>query len=174
MKIALTGAAGFIGSCILWKLNQEGLDDIIAVDRLDETQKWRNLAGKSFADYFEADDFIGLLYDGDIGDLDVIIHMGACTSTTLTDSRYYMENNYEYTKLLAEYAAEKDVRFLYASSAATYGDGRFGFSDDDAVTKKLQPLNMYGYSKQLFDTWVLRNKLETKFVGFKFFNVYES
>jgi len=172
MKIALTGAAGFIGSCMLWKLNEEGFDDIITVDRLDETDKWKNLVGKNFADYFDADDFIELLEEGMFYGLDAVIHMGACSSTTLDDSYYYMKNNYEYTKRLAEYCAENEVHFIYASSAATYGDGSMGFSDDDEVTPSLQPLNMYGYSKHLFDLWVLRNELQTTFAGLKFFNVY--
>lgn len=172
MKIALTGAAGFIGSCLLWKLNEQGYDTIFTVDRLDTTDKWRNLVGKRFADYFDADDFIDMVEEGVFDDLDVIIHMGACTSTTLDDSYYYMKNNYEYTKRLAIFAEKKNVRFLYASSAATYGDGSRGFSDDDAATPELQPLNMYGYSKHLFDLWVLHNNLQKKFTGFKFFNVF--
>ncbi len=172
MKIVLTGAAGFIGSCMLWKLNQDGYEDIITVDKLDESEKWKNLVGKKFSDYFDAYDFIEMAEEGIFYDIDTVIHLGACSSTTLNDSYYYMKNNYEYTKRLAEYCAENDIHFVYASSAATYGDGSMGFSDDDSDTLELKPLNMYGYSKHLFDLWVFRNNLHTTFTGLKYFNVF--
>jgi ADP-L-glycero-D-manno-heptose 6-epimerase len=104
--------------------------------------------------------------------IDVVIHLGACTSTTEQNASYMMENNYVYTRRIAEWALKNKKRFLYASSGATYGAGEIGYSDKDEVTPKLKPLNVYGYSKHLFDLWVLRNNLHKEFVGFKFFNVY--
>lgn len=170
--IILTGGAGFIGSCFLQKLNEEGISDVIVVDHLDETDKWRNLLGKSFLDYIQKDDFLSLIEGHKLPRPKAVVHMGACTSTTLTDADYYLKNNYEYSKTLAEWALAGKASFLYASSAATYGDGSEGYSDDDENTRRLQPLNMYGYSKHLFDLWVLDNGLIDKVTGVKFFNVF--
>ena len=171
--IILTGGAGFIGSCILWKLNEEGVDDIIVVDKLDKSDRDRNLENKKYKDYLDKDEFIRLVSGNKLGwDIDCIIHMGACTSTTSDDKDYMMSNNFEYSLRLAKWAIEKRVFFIYASSAATYGDGSLGFSDSDQVTKRLRPLNIYAYSKHLFDLWVINNKLSDKVVGLKFFNVF--
>ena len=173
MKIIVTGGAGFIGSCLLWKLNQEGISDILVVDHLGDSLKWRNLIGKDFKDYIEKDDFLKLVGEDKVDrDVDIIVHLGACTSTTCFDATYMMKNNYEYSRELAKFALRRKIRFLYASSGATYGSGEDGFSDEDEVTLKLKPLNIYGYSKQLFDLWVLRNGLINKVTGFKFFNVF--
>ena len=170
--IILTGGAGFIGSCFLWKLNQEGINDIIVVDHLDDTEKWKNLNGKKFRDYIQKDDFLCQVEKGGIKKPKHIIHMGACSSTTLTDADYYIKNNYEYSKILAQWACKEKVPFIYASSAATYGGGELGYSDSDENSERLNPLNMYGYSKQLFDMWVLRNGFEKNVTGLKFFNVF--
>lgn len=170
--IILTGGAGFIGSCFLKKLNDEGVSDIIVVDDLDETEKWRNLTGKKFRDYVQKDEFLSKIETGKFPKPDHVIHMGAASSTILTDTAYYMKNNYEYSKVLTEWALKSKSKFLYASSAATYGDGRFGYSDSDENTKRQAPLNMYGYSKQLFDLWVLDNGLIGSMTGLKFFNVF--
>ncbi|HOU36589.1 MAG TPA: ADP-glyceromanno-heptose 6-epimerase [Candidatus Omnitrophota bacterium] len=173
MKVIVTGGAGFIGSCLISKLNAEGVGDILVVDELADTEKWKNLCGKTFEDYIEKKDFLSLLESGRLGtSFDRIIHMGAATSTTETDASYLVENNYRYTRRLCEWALAKKVHFLYASSAATYGDGSLGYSDNDEVSLALRPLNMYGYSKQLFDLWLIRNKLTSKVTGFKFFNVF--
>lgn len=173
MRVVITGGAGFIGSCILWKLNQMGIDNILVVDRMDETDKWRNLVRKKYADYMDADDFLQAVEVGALdGSIDMVIHMGANSATTGTDSQEYMYNNYQYTKRLAIYCLDKAIPFLYASSAATYGDGELGFSDRDETTPSYAPLNMYGYSKHMFDLWVLRNNVQDKLIGFKFFNVY--
>ncbi|MBL7156640.1 MAG: ADP-glyceromanno-heptose 6-epimerase [Candidatus Omnitrophica bacterium] len=173
MKVLVTGGAGFIGSAIVWKLNAAGIQDIIIVDHLAGSEKWKNLVGKRFEDYVEKDKFLSLLDDPSLKNkIDVIIHMGACTSTTETDATYMMENNYVYSKRLAQWALKNRKRFLYASSAATYGSGKDGYSDNDKVTPGLKPLNVYGYSKHAFDLWVLKNRLQKEFVGFKFFNVY--
>lgn len=171
--IIVTGGAGFIGSAFVWKLNEEGIDDILIVDELGTSDKWKNLSANRFKDYINKDEFINKLDDSNrYFDAEAIIHMGACSSTTERDADYMMENNYRYTKILAEWSLIKNIRFIYASSAATYGDGRNTFSDDDAVTKKLVPLNIYGYSKHIFDLYVLRNKLTDKITGLKFFNVF--
>ncbi len=168
----VTGGAGFIGSAMLWKLNQEGIDNILVVDRLDSTDKWKNLIGKRFADYLEADDFVAALEAGKLRSAKGIIHFGACSSTTETNASFLIKNNYEYTKRLAIWALAHKKPFLYASSAATYGDGALGYTTDDATTEKLRPLNMYGYSKHLFDLWALREGVAKKLTGIKFFNVF--
>lgn len=170
--IILTGGAGFIGSCFLWKLNEEDIDDIIVVDELDGTDKWKNLVGKRFKDYMQKDDFLALVRSGEAPKPSKVIHMGACSSTTLTDAEHFIKNNYEYSKVLAEWAMDNKAYFMYASSAATYGEGHEGYSDDPGRIPDLRPLNMYGYSKQLFDLWVLNNKLYGKVTGLKFFNVF--
>ena len=173
MKILLTGGAGFIGNCFLWLLNQKGYTDIIVVDHLDSSYKWHNLTNKNFADYYEKDVFLSRIQSEKIDpDIDTVIHIGACTSTIETNASYMINNNYFYSKELALWALKHNKRFLYASSAATYGSGELGYSDADDIAPKLKPLNIYGYSKQLFDQWVLHNNLQKKFVGFKFFNVY--
>jgi len=170
----VTGAAGFIGSCFVWKLNQEGIEDILLVDQLGEGEKWKNLQGKSFRDYVEKDDFITSIEAGKWRgkDIEAIFHLGACSSTTETDASYLIQNNFKYSQKLAEYAFKHDIYFSYASSAATYGGGEAGYSDADARLESLRPLNMYGSSKHLFDLWLLRNRLLDKVVGFKFFNVF--
>lgn len=171
--IILTGGAGFIGSCFLWKLNQEGEKDIIVVDRLGDTSKWKNLRGKDFVDFIEKDNFLAILENESLfSDVKTVFHIGACTSTIEKDASYLLKNNYEYSKILAKWALNKKIPFYYASSAATYGDGKQGYSDNDSVTPKLFPLNMYGFSKQLFDLWILKNGLSKKIVGFKYFNVF--
>jgi len=170
--IILTGGAGFIGSCFLWKLNQEGIDDILVVDDLDSSEKWKNLVGKKFKDYLQKDDFLELVKHDKISNVSKVVHMGACSSTTLTDSDYYIKNNYEYSKSLAKWTLSKGAKFLYASSAATYGDGNNGYSDSLDKIYSLKPLNMYGYSKHMFDLWTIENKIMDKITGIKFFNVY--
>jgi ADP-L-glycero-D-manno-heptose 6-epimerase len=168
----ITGGAGFIGSALLWKLNQEGLDDLLVVDRLETSEKWKNLRSGRFADYLEADDFLARLESGKFAKIHGIVHMGANSSTTETNASHLVLNNYEYTKRLAQWSLRKQARFIYASSAATYGDGRFGYKTDDQTTQKLLPLNMYGYSKQMFDLWALRQGVLKKMIGIKFFNIY--
>lgn len=171
--IVVTGGAGFIGSACIWKLNTEGISDIVIVDELGQTDKWKNLVNRRYVEYIHKDVFLRMLHSEQLPfKPDAIIHMGACSSTTERNADYLMDNNYHYTCRLAEWALARDIRFIYASSAATYGDGSQGFSDENTVTETLRPINMYGYSKQLFDLWVLRNKVETKLAGIKFFNVF--
>lgn len=171
--IIVTGGAGFIGSAFVWKLNQEGIEDIIIVDRLGTTDKWKNLVNLRFINYIHKDDFHEMIYNDTVRfDVDAIIHMGACSSTTERDADYLWQNNNVYTGLLAEYAIDRGIRFIYASSAATYGDGTQGFSDDHDRINKLKPINMYGYSKQVFDLRALKHSWENNIAGIKFFNVF--
>ncbi len=171
--IIVTGGAGFIGSAIIAALNQRKITDILVVDELGTDRKWKNLLNLSFVDYVEKDDFIELVIEDQIDSpVEAVFHLGACSDTTETDASYLIKNNYEYSKLLAQWATDAGIRFIYASSAATYGDGSDGFSDDEKKLQILRPLNMYGYSKQLFDLWIRQTGLLKKVVGLKFFNVF--
>ena len=180
--IILTGGAGFIGSCFLRTLNNNGITNIIVVDELDQTEKWKNLVGKKFYDYIDKDAFITMVKDNNVSYKPAyIVHLGACTSTTESDANYLLRNNYEYSKTLAQWAFKHNAFFMYASSAATYGDGSQGYDDNEATIPNLRPLNMYGYSKQLFDCWLLNNAREKRdntfpwkyrVIGLKFFNVF--
>lgn len=168
--IILTGGAGFIGSCVLTALNAAGRSDVLIVDSLRHGSKWKNLVGKQFIDIVSKEDFrssIGM--DGVDIDVDAVIHLGACSATTETDADYLFDNNYRYSIDVAEFAVQRGARFIYASSAATYGDGAAGYAD---TTVDLRPLNMYGYSKHLFDGWVRKQGLASQCVGLKFFNVF--
>jgi ADP-L-glycero-D-manno-heptose 6-epimerase len=171
--IVVTGGAGFIGSAIVWKLNQLGENKIIIVDELGTDDKWKNLVPLKFEDFEHKDDFISMIIERNTPlDISAIIHMGANSSTTEKDADHLFSNNYLYTKELVNYSLEKNIRFIYASSAATYGDGAFGFDDDENKLETLRPFNMYGYSKQLFDLWAKRSGVFDKIVGLKYFNVY--
>src|SRR5262245_3558880 len=169
-KTIVTGGAGFIGSALVWRLNQLGETNILIVDRMDTTDKWKNLAPLKFSDYIDADDFLETLdyFKG----CKTILHMGACSSTTETDADYMMRNNYEYTKELADWSVENNARFIYASSAATYGDGSAGMNDGEYELNNLRPLNIYGYSKHAFDLYAHRGGMFTRIVGIKYFNVF--
>lgn len=171
MSIVVTGGAGFIGSAVIRQLNDEGLHDIIVVDHLGTSEKWQNLVGKSFSDVLDKANLFDWL-KGRHGQIEAFIHLGACSSTVEQDASYLLENNYRYTRRLAEYALEHHIRFIYASSAATYGDGNCGFKDSHHDLESLQPLNMYGYSKHLFDLWAKKNHLLDRLVGLKYFNVF--
>jgi len=172
--IIVTGGAGFIGSAIVWRLNQLGEENILVVDELGSDEKWKNLVGLNFKDFINKYDFIEeIIGDGLSGyDAKAIIHMGANSSTTEEDADLLLTNNYEYTKALAEYSLKNNVRFIYASSAATYGDCVLGFDDELAKCVRLRPLNMYGYSKHLFDLWAMKRGAFKDIVGLKYFNVY--
>ncbi len=171
--IVVTGGAGLIGSAFVSRLNEEGIADILIVDNLAESIKWKNLVNLSYMDYLHKIDFLEQLQMGDFdGEIDAIVHMGACSSTTETDADYLMENNYRYTRVLAEWAIARNVRFIYASSAATYGEGEHGYSDNEDILQLLRPRNMYGYSKHVFDLWAIRSGAIAKLAGLKFFNVF--
>jgi len=174
--IIVTGGAGFIGSALIAALNKRKITDILVVDQIGTDQRWKNLRNLSFADYVEKDDFLEMVIEDKVpGPVEAVFHLGACSSTTETDASYLIKNNYEYSKLLAQWTQNwqgGNIRFIYASSAATYGDGSAGFSDDEDKLEDLRPLNMYGYSKHLFDLWARRTGLLKKIVGLKYFNVF--
>ena len=174
-RVLITGGAGFIGSALLWDLNQRGYERVVVSDRLRENEKWRNLVPLRFEDYVEAEDLIPFLERGALGEFDLVLHLGACSSTTETDATYLLRNNYEFSKELAGWAVDQGARFVYASSAATYGLGEAGMSDEDSsfeALSALRPLNMYGYSKLLFDKWLAQQKLMDRVVGLRYFNIY--
>ena len=172
--IIVTGAAGFIGSAFVWQLNTMGIENIIVSDKLRTEDKWLNLAKRKYYDWVDKDDLFDYL-ETTTEKITAIIHMGACSATTERDADFLMKNNYEYTKKLWDYAVKKDAVFIYASSAATYGDGELGYDDEIDLDghNELRPLNKYGYSKKIFDVWALKQK-ETpkKWFGLKYFNVY--
>ena len=185
--IIVTGAAGFIGRNVVAELNARGEEDLILVDELGvskpgEPEKWKNLVGLQYEEIISPEDFLGRLEQHAYADARAVIHLGACSATTEKDNDYLLRNNYQYTRVLCNWAQEHGARFVYASSAATYGDGSQGYDDDDAATPTLRPLNMYGYSKQMFDLWALRHGLfgqsgndqgeDGNIVGLKYFNVY--
>ncbi|MBE0535613.1 MAG: ADP-glyceromanno-heptose 6-epimerase [Phycisphaerae bacterium] len=171
--IIVTGGAGFIGSAIVAGLNARGIENILIVDILGKDEKWKNLRRLSYADYMEVEDFWDILEAEHLEwPVEAIFHMGACSDTTEIDCSYLATNNYDFSKELAEWAMDIDARFIYASSAATYGDGTQGFSDDEDRIDTLVPLNMYGYSKQMFDLWARRTGLLRRIVGLKYFNVF--
>ncbi len=172
LRFIVTGGAGFIGSCIVKALNDRGITDIVVVDALGTEDKWRNLSGKFFSHYLHKDQLFNWLIEHPSEKPDAVIHMGACSSTVERDVDYLMANNYDYTVRLASLCVEKNIRFIYASSAATYGDGSRGFSDDHEGLRELIPLNPYGFSKHRFDIWALDKKLLGQITGVKFFNVY--
>ncbi len=171
--IVVTGGAGFIGSAIVWRLNQEDVRDIIIVDHLSTSDKWKNLSPLYFRDYIEKDEFLKLVeQDKDIPGLEAIFHMGARSDTLEKDAGFLIDNNFRYSKLLAQYAIKRGIKFIYASSAATYGDGRLGFDDNEVLLHSLRPLNPYAFSKHIFDLWIYENNLLRNVIGLKFFNVY--
>jgi ADP-L-glycero-D-manno-heptose 6-epimerase len=187
-RILVTGGAGFIGSALVWALNGRGLTDIVITDFIEPGKRWhgrvpldagrggksRNLAPLKFADYVEADVFRARLQVGPraFGRFGTVFHLGACSSTTESNEAYLRDNNFAYTRELAEWALAQEARFIYASSAATYGDGTAGMDDKDDNLARLHPLNLYGLSKQLFDLHAQREGLLNRLVGLKYFNVF--
>ena len=171
-RVLVTGGAGFIGSALVWALNRRGCENIIVCDRLGTDEKRCNLTPLRFADYVDADVLQSRLQSGALGKFDLILHMGACSSTTETDESFLTRNNLEFTKDLAAWALGQKVRFVYASSAATYGDGSAGMDDDDTQLDKLHPLNLYGCSKHHFDLHAKRSGFLNQIVGLKYFNVF--
>ena len=171
--IVVTGGAGFIGSAIIWALNERGIDDILVVDNLAASDKWKNLVNRRYLGYLHRDEFMDLVLKNSLPRKPkAIIHMGACSATTERDADFLMRNNVRYSQDLCRYALKVGARFIHASSAATYGNGDQGFSDDLGVTRRLRPLNMYGYSKHLFDLWAMRENLLGRIASLKFFNLY--
>jgi ADP-L-glycero-D-manno-heptose 6-epimerase len=173
----VTGGAGMIGSNLIKALNNRGIEDILVVDHLKNGKKFKNLVDLSIADYMDRDDFMGHLLAGDyLGDIKAAFHEGACSATTEWNGQYMMHNNYDYSKNLLEYCIERQIPFLYASSAATYGDTETFIEEPQYEG----PLNVYGYSKLLFDQYVRRRwreaelsgKTLSQITGFRYFNVY--
>ncbi len=168
--IVVTGGAGFIGSAIVKKLNDQGIDNIIIVDRFRSGDKWKNIRSLKFESFIHADE---LFETSILKHASAIYHMGACSSTLETNMDYLFKNNFEYSQTIFEHSAIYNIPLVYASSAATYGDGELGYNDDESLISQLKPLNPYGYSKQLFDEWALaKERKPSKWFGVKFFNVY--
>jgi ADP-L-glycero-D-manno-heptose 6-epimerase len=173
-RILVTGGAGFIGSALVWALNQRGISDIVVTDFLGSDEKWKNLVPLKFADYVEADVFRERTAQNvtSFGRFSAIFHLGACSATTEKNAAYLIDNNYGVTKELAAWALAQDARFIYASSAATYGDGSQGMDDKVDDLSRLRPLNMYGYSKHMLDLHAQREGWLKRIVGVKYFNVF--
>lgn len=169
--VVVTGGSGFIGSGAIQHLNDQGWSNIIVVDELGTDEKWKNLVGKKFSDILEKEQLFDWL-EGRESEIGAFIHLGACSDTTEKDASYLLKNNYQYSVQLAEYALHAGIRFIYASSAATYGDGTKGFQDGIEEIEKLAPLNMYGYTKHLFDLWLKNEGVFDQVVGLKYFNVF--
>ena len=172
VQYIVTGGAGFIGRNLVAALNARGHEDILIIDSLGSDQKWKNLLGLSFVDILDLDDFRHFIADSAIDELETVFHLGACSDTTERDADYLLDNNYRYSQEVCQWCVSNDVRFIYASSAATYGDGSLGYSDEESGISLFRPLNMYGYSKQLFDVWAGREGLFDRIVGLKYFNVF--
>lgn len=170
--IIVTGAAGFIGRNVVAELNLRGYEDLILVDNLGQRDKWRNLLGLRYEDILEPKEFLARLGAGKMKDIEAIFHLGACSETTECDADFLLENNYHYTRTICEWCLEHDTRFIYASSAATYGNGSKGYADREEALRSLRPMNMYGYSKHMFDLWAMKHSLFYGIVGLKYFNVY--
>ena len=172
-RALVTGGAGFIGSVLVWELNRRGCSQVVIADYPAHREKSVNLSGLQFTEIIEPSELPGRLTSGSIGKLDTIFHLGACSSTTETNEQYLRENNYEYSRNLAEWALGAGVRFVYASSAATYGDGSAGMDDSDPrQLENLKPLNLYGQSKQWMDLHAWRKEWLDRIVGLKYFNVF--
>lgn len=172
-RILVTGGAGFIGSALIWELNRRGMSSILVADHLRTTEKWKNLVPLRYDDYVEASALESLVDQRSplLDDVRTVFHLGACSATTETDAAYLIHNNYEYTKKLAAWCLEREARFVYASSAATYGELEEGLNETRPL-ESLRPLNMYGYSKHMFDCYAQKHGFLDKIAGLKFFNVY--
>ena len=171
--VVVTGGAGLIGSALIWGLNRLGVRDILVVDRLDTSEKWKNLVPLRYRDYVDADDFEERIGSKPacFGTVRTTLHLGACSSTTERDAAYLMRNNFEYTKHVAAWCVERGIRLVYASSAATYGALEENL-DDRADLDSLRPLNMYAYSKQRFDVYARDHGLLDRITAVKYFNVF--
>ena len=170
--IIVTGGAGFIGRNLVAALNERGEDNVFIVDALGRGEKWRNLEGLVFEDVWAIGDFRQRVRTDSLPKISTIFHLGACSATDEMDADYLLDNNYRTTRELCEWSIRRGARFVYASSAATYGNGEHGYDDSDGITPRLRPLNMYGYSKHMFDLWALRCGHLKSIAGIKYFNVF--
>jgi ADP-L-glycero-D-manno-heptose 6-epimerase len=172
--IVITGATGFIGSVLAKTLNKNSKEELLLVDKFGNNGKWKNLLNIKLAGFADRDEFLGDLENKKYyyKNITAILHIGACSKTTEYNVDYLIKNNFEYSVRLCNWCVENGVRFIYASSAAVYGDGALGFSDSDDLTGKLQPLNPYGFSKWLFDQWMLSTGKTDNAAGLRFFNVF--
>ena len=172
-RVLVTGAAGFIGSVLVWELNRRGCSQVAIADFPMEEEKRPNLTGMRYTEFIDAAQLHARMASRSLGKLDCVFHLGACSSTTETNERYLRDNNFEYSRKLAEWALRAGVRFVYASSAATYGDGSAGMDDSDPQQMlQLKPLNLYGQSKQWMDLHALKEGWLDRIVGLKYFNVF--
>jgi ADP-L-glycero-D-manno-heptose 6-epimerase len=172
-RVLVTGGAGFIGSVLVWELNRRGCSQVVIVDSPADREKSANLIGLRYTGIIEPAGLLARFSSGSMRKFDCIFHLGACSSTTETNENYLRENNYEYSRKLAEWALGTGVRFVYASSAATYGDGSAGMDDSDPCQlERLRPLNLYGQSKQWMDLHAWREGWLDRIVGLKYFNVF--
>lgn len=170
--IVITGAAGFIGSCLVQKLHEEGYENIVAVDDFSKTEKIKNLENKTYISKVGRTEFFSWL-ETNYHQVDFIVHIGARTDTTETNWNIFQELNLNYSQQVWESCVLYKIPMIYASSAATYGLGEYGYEDSHTIVEKLKPLNLYGISKNEFDKWVLKQEEEPPFwAGLKFFNVY--
>ena len=170
MSWIITGAAGFIGSCLLAKLNREGMRDLIIVDNIAQSHKWLNILNKQYAFYIPKNELLHLIQV--LPNIEGVVHLGACSSTTEQDFDYLYANNFQYSIELYKFCTTRKIPFIFASSAAVYGDGKYGFSEDCDL-QKLVPLNRYGYLKLLFERWVIQQQdRPAQWVGLRLFNVY--
>lgn len=170
-SIVITGAAGMIGSGVVRHLNDLGLFRLVLVDDLKQGEKWKNLVGKNFIQLISKHTFFSWL-EGRESEISAVVHLGACSDTMETNADYLMDNNVRFSIRLAEWALSHQKRFIYASSAATYGNGSRGFEDHEESLEELAPINMYAFSKHLFDLWMKQEKGLQKAVGLKYFNVF--
>ncbi len=171
-RFIVTGGAGFIGNNLVAALNAMGHNDIVIADSLNAPGKEKNLEAVTCREYLDKTELRERITAGRQDPVNTVFHLGACSSTTETDEDYLDQNNFGYTRDLCQWALANGARFIYASSAATYGDGSLGYVDDDEITPRLEPLNLYGLSKQKFDLWAMDNGLLDRIVGLKYFNVY--
>jgi ADP-L-glycero-D-manno-heptose 6-epimerase len=172
-RVLVTGGAGFIGSALVWELNRRGCANVVVADFVAHAEKRGNLAPLNFTDYVEPSELLARLQSGALGKFDFVFHLGACSSTTETNEEFLRKNNFEYSRDLADWALNSGVRFVYASSAATYGDGSAGMDDNDLdLLERLRPLNPYGRSKHMMDLHAWRQGWLERVVALKYFNVF--